>query len=257
MNDLALAARQVWYLNKAFVRNPASAFFTLVFPLMFLVIFSVIFGNGSLQIAPGHVVSVATFYVPSISTFSVITATYTNLALSLTFARDAGSLKRIQGSPLPTWAYMSARIVHAVLIAILLVVLCCAFGKIFYNATLPSTTLPAFALTLIVGAATFCALGVALTAAIPNADAGPAIVNGTVLPLLFVSNVFIPLTNPPQWLDILGKVFPVRHFADAMINSFFALSGSGLRTNDLLVIGAWGVAGLVVALRFFDWEPRT
>lgn len=257
MKDLQLAVRQVWYLNKAFVRNPASAFFTLIFPLMFLVIFSVIFGNGSMQIAAGHTISVATFYVPSISTFSVITATYTNLAMSLTFARDAGSLKRIKGSPLPVWAYMSARIAHAVLIAILLVVLCCAFGKVFYNATLPTATLPAFALTVVVGAATFCALGVAVTAAIPNADASPAIVNGTILPLLFVSNVFIPLTNPPQWLDIVGKIFPVRHFADSMIGSFFQLSGTGLHTNDLLVIGAWGLAGLVVALRFFDWEPRT
>jgi ABC-2 type transport system permease protein len=225
--------------------------------MMFLVIFSVIFGNGSIRIAPGHIVSVATFYVPSIATFSVITATYTNLALSLTFARDQGSLKRIQGSPLPTWAYMSARIVHSVLIAILLVALCCAFGRIFYNATLPSTTLPAFALTVVVGAATFCALGVAVTSAIPNADAGPAVVNASILPLLFVSNVFIPLTNPPQWLDILGKIFPVRHFADAMISSFFQLSGSGLQTNDLLVIAAWGIGALVVAIRFFDWEPRT
>lgn len=257
MSDLALAARQVWYLNKAFVRNPASAFFTLVFPLMFLVIFSVIFGNGTIQIAPGHTVSVATFYVPAIATFSVITATYTNLAMSLTFARDAGSLKRIQASPLPTWAYMSARIAHSVLIAVLLVALCCAFGKIFYNATLPTTTLPAFALTVVVGAAAFCALGVALTAVVPNADAAPAIVNATILPLLFVSNVFIPLNHPPQWLDILGKIFPVRHFADAMISSFFQLSGSGLQTNDLLVIGVWGIGGLVVAVRFFDWEPRT
>jgi ABC-2 type transport system permease protein len=186
----------------------------------------------------------------------VITATYTNLAMSLTFARDQGSLKRIQGSPLPVWAYMSARIVHAVLIAIVLVALCLAFGRIFYGATLPTTTLPAFALTVVVGSAAFCALGVALTAVVPNADAAPAVVNGTVLPLLFISNVFIPLNNPPQWLDIVGKIFPVRHFADAMLGSFFALSGNGFHTNDLLVIAAWGIAGLVVAVRFFDGEPR-
>ncbi|MGH7764909.1 MAG: ABC transporter permease, partial [Candidatus Dormibacteraceae bacterium] len=200
---------------------------------------------------------VATFYVPAIATFSVITATYTNLAMTLTFSRDAGSLKRIRGSPLPVWAYMTARITHAVLIAILLVALCCAFGKIFYNATLPTTTLPAFALTVVVGSASFCALGVALTAVVPNADAAPAIVNGTIFPLLFISNVFIPLQNPPQWLDIVGKIFPVRHFADAMLASFFQLSGPGLHTNDLLVIGAWGIGGLIVAVRFFDWEPRT
>ena len=255
MNDVALALRQVWYINKAFVRNPASLFFTLVFPLMFLVIFSVIFGNGS--IPEGHkTVRVATFYVPAIAAFSVINACYTNIAISLSFSRDSGALKRIHGSPLPVWSYMAARILHAVAMAIVLVVLCAAFGAIFYAATLPTATLPAFALTLLIGAAVFSALGVAVTAFIPNADAAPAVVNGTILPLLFISDVFIPLNNPPQWLDIAGKIFPVRHLADAMISSFFALSGSGLHTDDLLVLGAWGIGGLIVGLRFFQWEPK-
>ena len=257
MKDLRLALRQVWYINKAFIRNPASLFFTLIFPLMFLVIFSVIFGNGHIQVGPGQTVRVATFYVPAISAFSVITACYTNIAISLTISRDSGVLKRIHGSPLPVWSYMFARIFHAIVIAILLVAVCAAFGALFYGATLPTSTLPAFGLTLIVGAAVFCVLGVAVTGFIPNADASPAVVNGTILPLLFISNVFIPLQNPPAWLDIAGKIFPVRHFADALIGSFFQLSGSGLHTNDLLVLGAWGVGGIAVGIRFFQWEPRT
>src|SRR5437868_7272296 len=205
MSDVRLALRQVWYINKAFVRNPASLFFTLIFPLMFLVIFSVIFGNGRIEVGPGTIVRVATFYVPSIAAFSVITACYTNIAISLTFARDSGALKRIHGSPLPVWSYLFARIVHAVVIAILLVAICAAFGAVFYGATLPTSTLPAFAVTLVVGAGVFCVLGVAVTAFIPNADASPAVVNGTVLPLLFISNAFIPLQNPPPWLDILDR----------------------------------------------------
>jgi ABC-2 type transport system permease protein len=256
VNEVALGLRQVWYVNKAFVRNPASLFFTMVFPLMFLVIFSVIFGSGHIEVAPGKTVSVATFYVPAISSFSVITACYTNIALSLTFSRDSGALKRIHGSPLPVLSYIGARILHAILIAILLVALCAAFGAVFYGATLPTTTLPPFVLTVVIGAAVFSILGVAVTCFIPNADAAPAIVNASILPLLFISDVFIPLQNPPQWLDVLGKIFPVRHFADAMIGSYFAVSGSGLHTNDLLVMGAWGVGGLIVAVRFFQWEPR-
>jgi ABC-2 type transport system permease protein len=257
VNDLRRALIQIVYLNKAFIRSPIAAFFTLVFPIMFLVIFSVLFGNGRMPIAPGKTISVATFYVPSIAAFSVITACYTNIAISLSIARDTGALKRIRGSPLPVWAYMFAKITHSVLIAVLLVAICAAFGAVFYGATLPTTTLPAFLLALVVGAATFCALGVAVTSVIPTSDAAPAIVNASVLPLLFISNVFVPLNNPlPAWLELVSKTFPIRHFADALVKSFFQLSGSGLQTNDLLVIGAWGAAGLVVAIRFFDWEPR-
>lgn len=257
MNDLALTLRQVWYINKSFIRNPASMFFTLVFPLMFLVIFTVIFGNGHMTVAPGHTIRVATFYVPAISAFSVITACYTNIAIALSFLRDSGALKRIHGSPLPVWSYMFARVIHAISIAVLLVIISATFGALFYGATLPTSTLPAFALTVLVGAAAFSILGVAVTTFVPNADAAPAVVNGTIFPLLFISNVFIPLQDPPQWLDIAGKIFPVRHFADAMINSYFQLSGSGLRTNDLIVIAVWAIGGLVVALRFFQWEPKT
>jgi ABC-2 type transport system permease protein len=256
MSDLKLALQQVWYTNKAFRRNPAAAFFTLVFPLMFLLIFSVIFGNNQMQVARGVTVSVATFYVPAIATFSVITACYTNIAMGLAFSRDAGVLKRTRGSPLPPWAFLFGRIVHSVLIALLLVAICATFGAIFYHATLPTRTLPAFLLTLVVGAAAFCALGIAMTAAIPNADAAPAIVNASILPLLFISNVFIPLQNPPAWLDFVSKIFPIRHFADALVGSFFAPSGSGLQGSDLLVVGAWGLAGLLISLRFFSWEPR-
>jgi ABC-2 type transport system permease protein len=186
----------------------------------------------------------------------VITACYTNIAQGLAFSRDAGVLKRTRGSPLPAWAFLFGRIVHAVLVALLLVAICAAFGAIFYHATLPTRTLPAFLLTLVVGAAAFCALGTAMSAAIPNADAAPAVVNASILPLLFISNVFIPLQNPPAWLDFVSKVFPVRHFADSMVGSFFALNGSGLQGNDLLMIGAWGLAGLVISLRYFSWEPR-
>jgi ABC-2 type transport system permease protein len=256
VRDLRLAIRQVWYINLAFVRNPAALFFTLIFPLMFLVIFTVIFGNGHLDVAPGKTVRVSTFYVPAIAAFSVINACYTNIAISLSAVRDTGALKRIHGSPLPVWAYMTARIVHAVLMAIVLVAICAGFGAAFYGATLPTSTLPAFLLTLVVGAAVFSALGVAVTTFIPNADAAPAVVNATILPLLFISNIFIPLENPTGWIDVVGKIFPVRHFADGMIGSFFQLSGSGLHANDLYVMGAWGIGAVVFGIRYFRWEPR-
>lgn len=255
MSAVGLTLRQVGYTNKAFWRNPASAFFTFAFPLMFLVIFTVLFGQGQTRVGPRQVVSTSTFYIPAIAAFSVITACYTNIAISVSFARDAGILKRIRGTPMPPWAYLLARIVHAVLVAILLVAIVTAFGALFYDAEVPTRTLPAFLVTLVVGAAAFCALGLAVTAVIPNADAAPAVVNASILPLLFISNVFIPLDTPPAWLDTLSNIFPVRHFAEAMLAAFFATSGSGFRGTDLLVIALWGVAGLLIAARFFSWEP--
>jgi ABC-2 type transport system permease protein len=246
---------QVRFTNKAFWRNPANAFFTFAFPLMFLVIFTALFGTGTVPVA-GTQVNTSTFYVGAIATFSIITATYTNLAINMSFTRDQGVLKRIRGSPVPGWAYLSARILHAILVTVLLVAIVTAFGALFYDAEVPTRTLPAFLLTIAVGAASFSALGLALTAVIPNADASPAIVNASILPLLFLSGIFIPIQDPNAWYVTLAKVFPVYHFAEAMNAAYFSPTGSGFEGMNLLILGAWGLAGVILAFLFFSWEPR-
>lgn len=255
MTTLATALREVSYRNKAFWRNPASAFFTFVFPLMFLVIFTTLFGNNQLVVF-GRLISTSTFYVSAIAAFSIITATYTNLAISVCLHRDAGVLKRVRGTPLPAWAHMFGRIAHSVIVALLLVALVTAFGALFYNAEVPSRTLWAFIATIAVGAASFSALGLALCSAIPNAEASPAIVNASILPLLFLSDIFIPITDPNAWHVTVAKVFPLYPFAQAMKAAYFSPSGSGFRGEDLLVVGLWGIAGALLAVRFFSWEPR-
>jgi ABC-2 type transport system permease protein len=255
MNATALTLRQVRYVNKAFWRNPASAFFTFAFPLMFLVIFTALLGHSTVRVGT-RTVNTSTYYVASMAAFAVISACYTNIATSVTFQRDAGVLKRINGTPLPSASFLGARILHALLVSVLLVAITAAFGRAFYSATIPTgVTLVRFLVMLVIGAAAFCALGFALTAVIPNADASPAIVNATILPLLFLSGIFIPFgNNTPSWIQWIAKIFPVKHFADGMQAGFL---GTSFNWTDVLIVAVWGLAGLLLAVRYFSWEPRT
>lgn len=246
---------QVRYVNKAFWRNPSRAIFTFLFPLMFLVIFSSLLGNFTTHIGTIAVKS-STYYVASMASYAVITACYNNIAITISFGRDAGILKRIDGSPLPKGSFMGSQILHALLIAILLVVVTAAFGRAFYHSDIPSSVvLLRFLVMLIIGSATFCALGLAITTVIPNADASAAIVNATILPLLFLSGIFIPFgNNAPSWLVWIARIFPVRHFINGMLAGFV---GTPFDWIDVLIVASWGVAGLIVAIRFFSWVPRT
>jgi ABC-2 type transport system permease protein len=268
VSAVGLTIRQVRFTNKSFWRNPASAFFTFAFPLMFLVIFTSLLGDGDAKIGSSSI-RLTTYYVVAMASFGVISACYTNIAISTSFNRDAGILKRTRGTPLPGAAYLMARVIHATLVGFLLVIITSVFGVAFYNASVP-TGLPLveFVVTLIVGSLSFAALSLALTSVIPNADASPAIVNASILPLLFLSGIFIKVDDTsPAWVRVVGKIFPVRHFADAMRDTYLGnvvahkLDGTifhpfTLNWTDVLVIAAWGVAGLVLAARFFSWEPR-
>ena len=256
MRNLALLGVHIRSANRAFWRNPASAFFTLALPVMFLVLFSVLFGTKPTEVN-GHSVSSATFTLAGIVTFSIIGACYTNLAIGVTFAREGGFLKRLRGTPLPPWVYLSARIIHAVAMAGLLVAISVAFSAVAYGVRIPWGSVPALVVSLSVGAACFSSLGLAITAIIPNPDASPAVVNAVVFPLLFVSNVFIPIAKPPAVLRTITGVFPVGRLAEALQQAFFpGPHSASLPVRQLLIVGAWCVLGLALAVRFFSWEPR-
>jgi len=192
-----------------------------------------------------------------IITFSVVSACYTNLAISVTTARETGFLKRVRGTPIPRWTFLSGRILQTVVVALVLVVICFAFGALAYHVKVPVATLPALVITLIIGAAAFAALGLAVTTLVPNSDAAPAVVNFSVFPFFFVSNVFIPISNPPQWLSILTHIFPIGPFNEAIKTAVVPPLGStGFNGGDLLILAIWGVGGALIAFRSFSWEPH-
>jgi len=256
MNTGSMLLNQVKYVNKAFWRNPASAFFTFSFPLMFLVIFTSLLGHHVVQLSPERSIDVSTYYVASMAAYAVITACYNNIAIGLSIQRDSGVLKRTRGTPIPSSVYILGRLIHAVFVAIILVVITAGYGRLFYHASLPTgAPLFEFLVMLLVGTLAFCSLGFAITCVIPNADAAPAIVNASILPLLFLSGVFIPITSTaPSWMIWIARIFPVRHFTLGMDAGFV---GTTFNWMDVVVVAAWAVGGFLVSYRYFTWEPKS
>jgi ABC-2 type transport system permease protein len=252
VNEISLAIGQARYENKVFWRNPPAAFFTFAFPLMFLVIFNLVFGGDTVKGG----ITASTFYVPALTAFAIITACYTNLAMNVSIARDQGRLKRIRGTPLPTWAYLFGKIANALIVAAVLVALMLLLGVAAYGAQTSGANWGQFVVSLAVGAVCFCSLGMAIVPFIPNEDAAPAVVNASVLPLLFISDVFIPLSNAPGWLTTLSGIFPPIHFAHSLLHSFIADPTQPFDWWDVIVMAIWTAAGVAVALTRFSWEPR-
>jgi ABC-2 type transport system permease protein len=251
-----LALHQFRFDQKTFWRNPASVFFTVLLPVMFLLIFATIFGNDRIEELGD--ITTPTYYVPAILTLAVVSATMQSLAISLTVDRQSGLLKRTRGTPLPSSLFIAGRVGNAVVVSVLSLIVVSVIGRVVYDVAIPWERLPAVLVTLAVGATAFCCLGFALTAAIPSEDAAAPMTNFALLPLYFLSGVFIPESEIPDGVLQFADVFPIRHFFEAFFTAWNPLTtGAGFEWGNLAIVAAWGALGLALALRFFRWEPRS
>jgi ABC-2 type transport system permease protein len=247
--DLGLVFWQVRYEQRLYWRNRVRGVFTFVFPLMFLVIFASINRGAHLHQLGG--IPYNDFFVPGILAYGIIGTTYVNMAISTAILRDEGILKRMQGTPLPKWGYVAARIGSTVLIVGAITVVTLALGAIAYGVDVRTSTLPGLILTLVLGTAAFTTLGVGITRFISNADVAPVVVNLTVLPLTFISGVWFPTNGMPKFLESIANVFPVKPLASGLQYAFNPHTGSpGFNATDIRSLAIWTAIGVVMMVRY-------
>lgn len=257
MSDARLVAHQLRYDLLLILRDPQSRFFTIALPLTFLILFTALFGNHTSHLN-GHVIKNSTYYVPGICTLGIIATSFVNLVITLTGQRESGVLKRRRSTPVPAWVLIASRTLTSAILAVGLVTVIVLIGAVAYGVHVPASTLPAFLLAVVVGAAAFCCLAFAAASFIRNEDSAQPVIQAIVLPLYFISGIFVPGDQLSGTLKDIASAFPVSHLDNALFKAFDpSTTGSGIAGTHLLVVAAWGVAGLLIALRRFSWSPQT
>ncbi|MBJ7471499.1 MAG: ABC transporter permease [Solirubrobacteraceae bacterium] len=253
MRDLVLAFRQVGYERRSFFRNPAAAGFTFVFPVMFLVIFGLLYGDQVYELETGPVQAIQ-YQMAQILVFAVVGTTFVSFVTSLAIRRDTGELKRKRGTPVSPTVVLAGVVGNGVLLSILMTVLVVGLSVVLFGATLELARIPLLVFTLVIGALAFCAIGALVAAFVPNGDAAPAIANLTIFPLYFLSGIFIP--DIPDTFENVAGVLPLRPFLLAL-SDIFDPAGSGTPDwGNLAIVSAWGLVAAVLAVRYFRWSPR-
>ncbi|MEL7159059.1 MAG: ABC transporter permease, partial [Actinomycetota bacterium] len=200
-------------------------------------------------------VRVATFYVPGILALAVVSATLVNLAITMVTRRERGILKRVRATPLSPMVFILAQAVAAVAISLFMTVLVVGIGWLVFDVSVQSVGIGSLVITVLIGAVAFSAMGLALTVIIPSESAAPAITNAAVLPLYFISDVFIQ-GDKPEILDRIAEIFPIQHLALALQESFDPFAESTpWPLGHWLVVAAWGLFGALVAAFRFRWTP--
>lgn len=245
-----LFARELRTQQRLYWRSREAAFFTFLLPLIFLLLLGTVYGDEDIDGISG-----STFLLAGLIGYGVVATAFAGLAISLVIRRESGVLKRVRGTPLPTSVYLTAVIGSMLLVLAVLVCAQILVGVYVLDTAWPESPF-LLALAVLIGAAVFAALGLALTGFVRSSEGASAFVNAIYLPLVFISGVFFSVDALPGFLQAIAEVSPLTYLLRLVRELYIEGEGFTGAAGDLAVLAAWGIGGAFVALRKFRWEPR-
>lgn len=244
----------------SFFREKDALIWTLLYPIILLAIFGSVFNE---EIAPG--VSFSQYFLAGMIATGLMLVSFQQLAISIAMERDDGTLKRLEGTPMPRASYFVGKVGMVLLTGTLQIALLLAVGAAFFDLELPSEAerWGTFAWVSVLGITAGTLLGIAYSSLPRSGKSAAAVVTPPLLILQFISGVFFVFTDLPTWMQNLASLFPLKWMAQGMRSVFlpedFAsaeAAGSWQLELVALVLVAWTVGGLVLALTTFRWRRR-
>lgn len=262
---LALGAARIGYEIRSYFRAPDSVFFTFLFPVVMLALFSVAFASMRDIQAGTASVDYATYYLPGLVATGILLSGTQALGVDIAGERSDGTLKRLGGTPLPVMSYFVGKIGMVLVTTLVQTAILLAVSSLLFGVTLPTDAgrWGTFAVVLLLGIATSAVLGIAISALPREGRRATATIVPVVLVLQFISGVYLPFLQLPDWLQGIASAFPLRWMASGMRSVFlpdaFASvepGGSWHLGLGALVLAAWLVLGLVACLLTFRWNRK-
>lgn len=234
----------------ASARNKIELFFTFAFPLVFIVVFGLLF--GSQPVTGGK--NVIDYLAPGVMAWGVGNAAVFGVGYTLVKWRNTDLLRLVRRTPTSMFAVLLSRFAVVLIIAVVQTAL------FFTVAALPPFRLHINLLGLLAvlpvvvfGALAFFTIGVVVGNASPSPDAVGAIANCLMVPMAFLSGSFIPLNQSPAWLRAVSRALPLRYMNDATTG---VLGGGGQYGNlavcCAVLVGFAALFGLI-AMYTFRW----
>jgi ABC-2 type transport system permease protein len=246
---VSVLVHQLRFEQKTFWRSREAAVFIFVFPLLLYALLGSVYGDEIDGVPAVDILLAGLFGYGAANT------AFGGLAIVLVVRRESGVLKRIRATPLPPATYLAAVLLSTLVNFALQAVSLLVLGGLVFDASMPANWL-GFAGAIVLGVASFAGLGLAAAALIRSAEGVSAVVNVVILPMAFLSGAFGPTRDFPAFLQAIADVLPLTYFIE-IVNGVY-LDGDSLFADPkaLVITLAWGVAGVLVALRRFGWMPR-
>lgn len=264
---LRIGASRIGYEIKGYFRSPDAVFFTFLFPIIMLGIFTAAFSAaGDIQTRPGaEGISVGAYYLPGMLAAGMLLSGVQNLAVDIATEKGDGTLKRLGGTPLSPVSYFLGKIGQVFVTAVLQAGLLLLVSATLFGIALPTTSEAwlTFAWVFVLGVATSALLGIALSALPRSGKSATAVVIPIVLVLQFISGVYLRFNILPEWMQNLASAFPLKWMAQGMRAAFLPDDFKVMEQHGTWDLGwvafwliVWLVVGLVVSRLTFRWIRR-
>jgi ABC-2 type transport system permease protein len=233
-----------------YVRSRELAFFTFLLPMIFFVLLGSTYGDDTVDGVRG-----SNFLEAGMIGYGAISIAFAGLAIVLVIRRESGILKRLRATPLPAPAYVAA-LLSAFLAAFAVeVVGLILLGRVLFGIGVPDR-IGSLVLALLLGAVSFCGLGIGVTALMRSAEGASAVVNAIYLPMSFIAGAFFSPHHFPAFLRGIADALPLTYFLRLVRNVMLHGHEIWSQGTNVAVVAAWGIVGVIVAIRYFRWEPH-
>jgi len=257
---LALGVARTGIEVRQFVRERDSMVFTFAFPVILLFIFGSVFSGDV-----GAGVSFTQYFTAGMIASGVVLSSFQSLAIGIAVERDEGALKRLRGTPMPRSAFFLGKIGLVLVTSVVQTAILLLIGRLLFGLNLPSTIdlWVRFSWIFLLGTTAGTILGIAFSSVPRSSRSAAAVVSPVVIVLQFISGVFFIYSELPGWMQTIGALFPLKWLAQGMRSVFLPsafqareVTGSWQLPQTALVLAAWILVGLLVALRTFRWSRR-
>jgi ABC-2 type transport system permease protein len=256
--DLRMLLTQTKFAFISALRNQRTVVFGIVFPIFLLILFNSIFAKGSHSNTHfgGGTIPTKAYFTAGLAAYAIALQTFTQIAVSVTTERESGELKRLRGTPMPAWSFIVAYLLRSIVLVAAVVGVLFAIGGIAFGVSFHGAGILGILVYTILGVATMAALGMAVTIFTPTVESASAVGPFSIVILSFISGVFLPTSELPDWLRTVGKFFPLQHISEGLQLGLSKANGTGLVGKDIVPLLIWLAVGVILAVRRFRWEPQ-
>lgn len=226
-------------------RRGENVLVTIVIPAVVLVFFA------SVGILPSIAGRPVDFLLPGSLALAIIATSLVNLGIATGYERHYGVLKRLGGSPLTRGQLLAAKMTAILVVEVAQVALLFVIAVVLLGWQAPPAVAPGlFLAVLLLGTAAFAGLGLLLAGTL-RAEGTLALANALFLGALLLGGIVVPVDHLPDWVAGPASLLPAAALSDAFR---VALGSGGDVAVSLVVLAAWSIGTVGLAVRTFRWE---